>query len=120
MSKQAAHYAWGLRAEWRAAWYFRIRFYKILAKRFKTKVGEIDLIVARGNKIHFVEVKGRSDFDKALHSLTPVAQKRIARAAELFIQKNPDYKNATFQFDFVGVTPRLKVIYVPHIWQPYT
>ena len=49
----------GRRGEMLAAWLLRAKLYRIVARRFKTPVGEIDLIAARFGTTVFVEVKTR-------------------------------------------------------------
>ena len=68
-------YARGVRAEEAAAQYLGQRGYEILCKRYKTKFGEIDLIVQKDNIICFVEVKMRGDIAQALESVTSRIQK---------------------------------------------
>lgn len=63
-------YQRGLHAETVAVWFLRLKGYKILVRRYKTKVGEIDIIARRGNKIIFTEVKARPSIDIALESIT--------------------------------------------------
>jgi putative endonuclease len=55
-----------------------------LARRFKTPLGEIDIIARRGNLIAFIEVKARQNLELAAHSIGKQQQSHIARAAELF------------------------------------
>ena len=60
-ARQAAHRL-GHVAEWRAVWRLRLAGYSVLARRYKTKLGEIDIVVRRGGILAFVEVKARADF----------------------------------------------------------
>ncbi len=75
--------AWraGFRAEQLAALYLVLCGYRILARRYRTPFGEIDLVAARGNRLAFVEVKRRKSADEALLAVTPAQQRRIRRAA---------------------------------------
>src|SRR5882724_2141878 len=79
----------GRRAETLVAWFLRFKGYRVLARRYKTPVGEIDLIVRRGRQIAFVEVKLRAAGDAAVLSVTASAQRRIARAAEMWLAAHP-------------------------------
>lgn len=49
----------GAAGERRAAWFYRLRGYSIVARNVRTRGGEIDLIVRRGRTLAFVEVKTR-------------------------------------------------------------
>ena len=56
--------------------------YRILAKRFRTPHGEIDLVAKRRNLVAFVEVKARATLDEAAFAVTPRQQARIINAAQ--------------------------------------
>ena len=74
----------GRLAESAAAWLLRLKGYRILARRYATPVGEIDLVARKGELVLFVEVKRRTHAATALEALLPRQQRRIARAAALF------------------------------------
>ena len=78
--RQAA-YRRGLRQEAMAAWWLRLKGYRILEHRYKTPHGEIDLIAKKGLLIAFVEIKARPDADAAAYAITPHQQARIRQAA---------------------------------------
>ena len=63
-----------------------LKGYQIVAHRFKTHVGEIDLIAKRGNTLCFVEVKKRARLADALDAITPHQQKRWLRSAEVYLK----------------------------------
>ena len=67
-ARQKAHRR-GHSAEWRAVWRLRLAGFTILAQRYKTKLGEIDIVARRGNLLIFVEVKARADFLAAADAL---------------------------------------------------
>ena len=75
MSRQRRDRA-GRLAEAAAAWHLRLRGYRILARRFATPVGEIDLVARRGGRLVFVEVKRRARVVDAVAALLPVQQER--------------------------------------------
>ena len=66
-----------------------------------TGASEIDLIVKRGHTLVFVEVKKRQDIITSAEAITPKAQKRIARAAEIFIAQHKKYNTYQIRFDAV-------------------
>src|SRR5947199_5121465 len=96
----------GRRAEWLAAWLLRLKGYRVLARRYKTPVGEIDLIVRRGRHVAFVEVKLRDTHDAATLAVTPFARQRIARAAAAWLAANPAAGGLHLRFDVVLAAPR--------------
>lgn len=100
--------AWrrGRWAEGLAALVLGLKGFRILARRFRTTSGEIDLIAKRGRLIAFVEVKARRNLDEARAALTPYGEQRIARAADLWIARHPAALACTLRFDVVLVAPR--------------
>lgn len=98
-------YGLGLDAETRAAWLLRLKFHAILARRFRTPVGEIDLVARRGHTLVFVEVKARATADAALEAVTPAARRRILAAADRFVAAHPAYADYDRRFDLVLVVP---------------
>ena len=87
-ARQAAHRL-GHVAEWRAVWRLRLAGYSVLARRYKTKLGEIDIVVRRGGILAFVEVKARADFLTATDALGNRQFGRVARAASLYLARHP-------------------------------
>jgi putative endonuclease len=73
----------GRRAETIAAWYLRAKGFKILARRVRTPVGEIDIIARRGDSLVFVEVKARRTLDSAIFALHPTALRQIEAASRV-------------------------------------
>lgn len=102
--RQRAHKR-GLAAETWAAWYLRLTGWRILKQRYKTKAGEIDLIAKKRKTVAFVEVKARKTRDAALEAVTPASQKRIAKAAKIFVSQHPKAGFFTLRFDIVVVRP---------------
>lgn len=93
MNRREAERA-GRRAETLAAWWLRLKGYRVLAQRVRTPVGEIDLVVRRGKMLAFVEVKARPDLDSAGTAIHPKNAIRISRASNLLF--------ARFGHDCVG------------------
>ena len=96
----------GRRAERLAALYLGLKGYRVLARRFKSPVGEIDLVMRRRDVIAFVEVKNRADFDAAVLAVTPFARRRLLRAADAYIGRHPHLAALTLRFDIVLIAPR--------------
>lgn len=101
-----AAYGRGLGGEGRAALWLRLKGYRILARRYATPVGEIDLIARRGRTVAFVEVKARPTEEEALCALQPHQRRRIVRAAEAFLARHPAAAGLTLRFDLMVVVPR--------------
>ncbi len=79
--------------------------YRILERRYKTPVGEIDLIIANARRLAFVEVKGRADVDKALGAVSLRQQQRIKRAASHWLAKRGGQITRDIGFDVIAITP---------------
>ena len=98
-------FALGLSAESRAAALLIAKGFRILARRFKSPVGEIDIVARRRQLLVFVEVKARADLDEAAWSVTPRQQQRIAAAAEAWLAGNLDESIRDIRFDAILVAP---------------
>ena len=107
----------GRSAEWRAVWRLRLAGYAIVARRYRTKMGEIDIVARRGHILVFVEVKARAGHTLAAESLGGRQLERVGRAASLFLARHPRYAEYGVRFDavlVVGLWPRHQL----DIWRP--
>src|SRR3954454_8967449 len=95
---RAAAFRTGLSAEARAAAYLMVKGYRILAKRFRTPYGEIDIVARRRNLLAFVEVKARGSLDEAAYAVTPRQQQRIIAAAEAWLMAHPEHADFDLRF----------------------
>ena len=95
----------GISAESRAAAWLIAHGYRILARRWKSPLGEIDIIAARRHTLIFVEVKARASLDEAAESVTERQRRRIAAAAEVWLADNPLPAIRDMRFDAILVAP---------------
>jgi len=102
--RQAA-FRTGISAESRAAAYMVAKGFRILARRWKSPAGEIDIVARRRRLLVFVEVKARNTIDEAAESLQARQQRRIAAAAEAWLAAYPDASIQDLRFDAVLVAP---------------
>ncbi len=109
-------YGRGRRAEALAAWWLRLKGYRILARGFRVASGEIDLIARRGRVLAHVEVKARPSLEQAREALTPRQRRRIERAAEVFLQRHPDLAGLDQRFDVVLLAPRRRPHHLENAW----
>ncbi len=100
-------YRKGIVSEAVAAALLTCKGYRILACRFRSPVGEIDLVARRGGTVAFVEVKARRNLDLARESVTVHQQQRIIRAALAWIARNPRHADCDLRFDVITVPPSL-------------
>ena len=104
--ERVAAFRTGLSAESRAAAYLMAKGYRILARRFRTPHGEIDLVAKRRNLLAFVEVKARASLDEAAYAVTPRQQARIINAAQAWLAAHPDHAELELRFDAILIAPR--------------
>ena len=97
----------GHRAETAALILLRLKGYRLLARRFKSHHGEIDLIMRKGQTTAFIEVKARGTTDAAISSVTTYQSKRISAAAGLWMLRDAKAAAGFCRFDIVAVNAYL-------------
>ena len=108
----------GRSAERLAALWLRLKGYRVLDSRVRTPVGEIDLIVQRGQMVCFVEVKHRATPEAALASLSQKQQDRISRAAAWWLSRNDPDGRKDVRFDVMAISPRHRPRHLADAWRP--
>ncbi len=103
----------GLSAESRAAMLLLAKGFRILARRWKSPVGEIDIIARRRGLLVFVEVKARERLDDAAWSVTDRQRARIVAAAEAWLAAHADERIRDIRFDAVLVAPSRLPQHIP-------
>jgi putative endonuclease len=103
---RVAAFRTGLSAESRAAAFLMAKGYRILAKRFRTPHGEIDIVACQRNLIVFLEVKARASLDDAAYAVTPRQQQRIIDAAQGWLMAHPEHADFELRFDAMLIAPR--------------
>lgn len=92
-------------AERRAAWHYRLRGYRILARNAWAGGNELDLVVRRGGTLVFCEVKSKADdgFGGAAARVDREKRRRVRRAAEAWLASRPRLAALDARFDVVSV-----------------
>lgn len=112
-------YTKGLWAERWAALYLMCKGYRILASRYKTPLGEIDLVARKGNALIFIEVKARSHRTVGLEAVSSQSWERIARAAAHFHARYAGAGQCTgWRYDLVVVTKWRLPYHQPDTYRP--
>ena len=93
-------------AEYAAAAYLLAKGHRILARRFKTHLGEIDLIAKRGRRVVFVEVKHRPTIEDCEAAVTLQTRRRVHSAADLWLARHERYQASDLGFDLIFIVPR--------------
>jgi putative endonuclease len=103
---------------WAALW-LRLKGYRILARRLKTRAGEIDLVAAAPfGPVCFVEVKARQNARAAADSVLAGQQTRIARAASLYLASRPGLARRGARFDIVAIGAYALPVHHRDVWRP--
>jgi putative endonuclease len=104
--ERVAAFRTGLSAETRAAAFLMAKGYRILARRFRTPYGEIDIVAKKRGLVAFIEVKARGKLDDAAYAVTPRQQQRIIDAANAWLMTHPEHADLELRFDALLIAPR--------------
>jgi putative endonuclease len=115
--KKPKHLRTGDRGETVAAWYLRLKGYRILERNFTTRMGEIDIVARKGHLIVFVEVRtrGPSALVDPFSSVDHVKVAKIIQAARCYLSRL-DNPLPACRFDLVALTalgPRHTIDHIP-------
>lgn len=103
--ERRSRYRRGIVSELLAAGLFIAKGYRILARRYRTPVGEIDLVAVRGRRLAFVEVKRRKTLEEAELSITPRLERRLRQAVDVWMKRNPRFATLKPAIDVVYIVP---------------
>jgi putative endonuclease len=107
----------GRLAEAHCAFRLRLKGYRILARRFRTHVGEVDIVARRGRTVAFIEVKARDSEESASQSITPRQRRRILAAAKAYIAGHPHLAGHEFRFDVMLVAGWWRSRHILDAWR---
>lgn len=114
MSRQRAEQA-GRRAETIAAWYLRVKGWRIIDRRVRTPVGEVDIVARRFNTTAFVEVKARATAAELDHAIDRYRLRRVAAAAEA-ISARPSFPKGDIRIDVILIAPGRIPKHLSNVW----
>jgi putative endonuclease len=106
----------GRRAESLAAWWLRLKGWRILGRRVRTPVGEVDLVARRGRTVAFVEVKARATPGEADLALDEYRLRRVAAAASALAHRYAK-PGDDLRVDAVFIIPRRLPRHLVNVWQ---
>ncbi len=107
----------GRAAEWLALWHLRLKGWSILARRWRSPQGEIDILARKGGVLAVVEVKARRDLETAAFSLATRQRGRILRAAQSFLQGRPELAGLDLRFDVILLAPWRPPLHIEGAWR---
>ncbi|MES2289612.1 MAG: YraN family protein [Pseudomonadota bacterium] len=114
MSRQRAEQA-GRRAETIAAWYLRLKGWRIVDRRVRTPVGEVDIVARRLGMTAFVEVKARNTVAGLDHAIDHHRLRRVAAAASA-ISARPSFPKGDIRIDVILIAPGRIPKHLPNVW----
>ncbi len=96
-------HARGAAGEAAAEDFLRLSGYRVVARNVRTKVGELDLVALDGETLCFIEIKTRAtaEYGRAIEAVGPQKQRRLAKAALLFLARNRSARPC--RFDVLGL-----------------
>jgi putative endonuclease len=94
----------GARVEWRARLHYLLRGYRVLATNAWAGGNELDLVVRRGRRLVFCEVKGKGGdrYGDPLEMVTAEKQRRLRRAAEAWLDAHADLADLELSFEVIA------------------
>ncbi len=101
-----------------AAWWLRLKGYRLVASRIRTPFGEMDLVARRGAIVIIVEVKYRRRHETGLEAILPFQQQRIARAALWWLSRRGLDPTLALRFDVVTIVPWRLPRHLADAWRP--
>ena len=107
----------GRDGETRAALWLQAKGWRILARRRKTPLGEIDLVAKRGNLVAFVEVKWRRDRSELDHAIDEYRLLRVAAAVEAVAHEYTT-EGEDIRIDVLLLAPGSLPRHIANAWQP--
>jgi len=103
--EKLAAFGLGISAESRAAAFLVAKGFRILSRRWRSPLGELDIVARRRKLLVFVEVKARETLDAAAEAIDERSRRRIAAAAEAWLAAYPQPNVTDMRFDAMLVAP---------------
>ncbi|OZA91417.1 MAG: hypothetical protein B7X57_10310 [Erythrobacter sp. 34-65-8] len=107
----------GRAGEGRAALWLQVKGWRILDRRRKTPLGEIDLVAKRGNVVAFVEVKWRATAAELDLAIDERRLARVAAAAEAVAHEYAQ-DGEDIRIDVLLLAPNVFPRHIVNAWQP--
>lgn len=117
-NQKIANYNKGVLSEYLTSIFLILKGYKIINRRYRNKLGEIDLICLKGDNLVAVEVKSRSDKED-LEVLSNRQMQRICNSMKLYISSNKNFQNCNIRFDLVIYNSIFSIKHIKNAWQNY-
>ena len=94
----------GRLGEWRAAWFYRLRGYTIVARNFRFRRGEIDLVVRRGRTLVVAEIKTRRSraAGEGYEAVGAEKRRRLVALADQYLART-ELRDVQLRYDIVSL-----------------
>lgn len=115
-SDRQSHERRGRQAELIAAIWLIAKGYRLIGRRVRTPVGEIDLLMRRRDALVFVEVKARRTLDSGVAALHPRQQRRCEAAARWLATRH-GWPGAVLRHDAVVIRPWALPAHLVAVWR---
>ena len=112
----AQHHELGKLGEDFAANFLMTKGFKIIFRNWRCRHLEVDIVAMDANTLVFVEVKERKNIEHAMVAISKQQQKRIVMAAQVFLQRNPQYRDFDIRFDAVFVKLPFTIVHIKNAW----
>ena len=118
-SRHAASEARDRRAGFIASLLLLSKLYRVLGRRVKTPLRELDLVaLSPKGVLCFVEVKARGLESEAAEAVSMRQRERIVRASALYLSARPGLRHKGVRFDAILVVPRRLPHHLKDAWRP--
>lgn len=101
-----------------AVMFLRLKGYRIIKRRYKTYVGEIDIIAAHWKTLVILEIKYRKNHNDAVESITYKQRQRIEKATTQFMQTHRGHIYTQIRFDVILVSLYKGLHHLKDAWRP--
>lgn len=112
-------YLTGHAAENDACEFLKEKGYRFIEKNIRSKRGiganELDLVMMDKKTLVFIEVKKRKNLSDAAEAIDKRVQKRLYRAAEIFLAKHPEYTGKDCRFDAIFIVPEQQPVHLQNV-----
>lgn len=105
-------------AETVAALMLRLSGYRIVARRLRTPVGELDIVARRGGTLAVVEVKARATLEDAAEAVTGRQRQRLQHALDWLLAVQPELTGLEIRFDVMLARPGRLPVHMVDAWRP--
>jgi putative endonuclease len=106
----------GRKGETLAMIFLMLKGYRIIARRYKTKQGEVDIIARKRDVVAMVEVKARATLSQAMDAVDHSTMRRIEAAGDIWLTKQRDYARLNIRYDLIAILPRQWPVHVQSLF----